>query len=95
MLPNQALDRTQRPLGRVIGMDLDKKGDPQGYVILLEGEAAQTVLGATRGLLVVPVKDADVRDAAEPVLVLKANMDRLKRGWAGAAPAEDEDPAAW
>lgn len=104
MLPQQAFDRTDRPLGRVIGMDLDKQGEPKGYVILLEGDAAQTLMGAARGLLVVPVEDADVMErpvpeaaSAEAVLVLRSAMERLKRGWAGAkAPMpEDEDPAAW
>lgn len=101
MLPQQAVDKTERPLGRVIGMDVDKAGDPKGYVILLEGDAAKTVLGAARGLLVVPVADAEVRQpgdaaAADAVLVLKNNMERLRRGWAAKGPApEEEDPAAW
>ncbi|MHB8586150.1 MAG: hypothetical protein ACYDDF_10010 [Thermoplasmatota archaeon] len=59
MLPDEAFDRAERRLGKVIGMDVDEKGSPKNYVILLDGEAARTVLGGVeRGLLVVPAAEA-------------------------------------
>jgi hypothetical protein len=93
MLPNEAFDRADRRVGKVIGMDTDERGRPKNYVILLEGETAEDVLGAGahRGLLVIPAADAFVatRNATGPMGTAAAGAGADKDGWGNASADAD------